>query len=378
MKVSIRERSAMFNLDPTLMEAYLMSREWRSISSNVDAGSIWLTRSGDETVEVLVPRSREARDFPLRISEALRAMAELEKRSEFEVYQDIRFAAYDMVVVSITQPQDRTDLDLSHAVALVINASDMMLATACSQVSPRPAFLWRRPRRAKDYADTLRGLQVSLDRPTVTILSPIPRPYQRPLLRGPNSDPFGRRVIAKLANAFAATQALMRNVRAIDREVVDSLIEHGVSANLYDAIIGMVSASNGIAKVRVDIRFAPVRPERNPPVFEASRQEIQVLQSLSSTLRRQAEGSGDDRIVVSGSTVGLRRPTNSRRGQITIEEQLLFGATRRVRVELEEPDYQLAARAHITRSRVRVSGILRRRGRFWLLIQPQSFSVLSG
>lgn len=104
---------------------------------------------------------------------------------------------------------------------------------------------------------------------------------------------------------------------------------------------------------------------------------IEALEKTSSGLRRQAEGGSSERIVVTGLTVGFRRPTNSRRGQITIEQELLFGAKRRVRVELAEAEYTLAARAHLTRSRVRVSGLLERHGRFWVLGDSREFSVLS-
>ena len=376
MKVSILDRHAIQSLDPSLIEAYLSSREWELHERVESGGSVWTTRFGDESVEVLVPSSHDARDFALRISEALRLIAGLEKKSELDLYQEILFAAYDMVVIRIPQSNGNPDLDLAHVVALVSNASEMLLAAACSVVAPQSAFLWRRPRRATDYAETLRGLQVGLDEPTITVLSPIPPIYRQPRFQGRELEPFGRSVITRLASALSATAELIRGSIAIDREVVDSLTEHGISANLYDAILGMLGGDDRSPKLRIEIHFAPVRAEPNPPAFEISRRDIEILQSASSSLRRQAEGSSDERTVITGFTVGLRRPTNARRGQITIEEDLLFGATRRVRVELPEADYQIAARAHVARSRVRVSGLLTRRGRFWLLAEPQGFAAL--
>ena len=377
MRVAIREKEAILSLDPALLEAYLTSREWTSVRQVGNAGNIWRIRSADEDAEVLVPNRREIRDFPLRISETLRSLAKVERRSEFDLYQEILFADKDIVAIKIPKTDDRPDLQLAQTVALATNAREMMLAAACSVVSPKAVFMWRRPRAAKSYVEKLRAIQLGLDEPTVAVLSPVPSA----LRASPRSiilEPFGRRVVAGLANAFSTTEKLFRGEVPLDSETVASLVESGISANLYDSIGGMLSTESGSAKVRIEIRFAPIRSLPNPPSFNVSSAEVSILESTSERLRHEADEQTGERTTVTGSTVGLRRPTSSRRGQVTIEQPLRFGFVRRIRLQLEEADYQLAARAHLARSRVSVSGILRRRGRFWLLDQPQGFSVVLG
>lgn len=221
--MSIHERGAILRLEPALIEAYLRSREWGSVAQVEDTGSIWTTRAGNQTFEVFVPSSHEVRDFPLRVSEALRSLAEVEHRSEFDLYQDILLAGNDLVVIRVPQSSGRADLDLSHAVALINNATEMMLAAACSAVTPQPAYLWRRPRRAIDYVGGLRALQISLDEPTATILSPVPPIARLARFQSREFDPFARSVVSGLASALLATSEIMRTNVGVDQEVAESL-----------------------------------------------------------------------------------------------------------------------------------------------------------
>src|SRR3569833_1003803 len=127
-------------------------------------------------------------------------------------------------------------------------------------------------------------------------------------------------------------------------------------------MVAMLSDSSH--EIDVEIRFAPVRPLPNPQIFKVTNESLGPLKLAASILRELGEEPSQDRIGVSGSVLNLRRPTRARRGQVVIEE---VGGERRVKVELDEPDYQLAVRAHAAQAQVRVLGVLTKRTRSWVL-----------
>ncbi len=76
-------------LDPADIEAYLIARGWeadRKASSAV-AGVYHLP--SDPEAEILLPRDRGFADYALRLSEVLQALAGAERRTAWEVLEDL-------------------------------------------------------------------------------------------------------------------------------------------------------------------------------------------------------------------------------------------------------------------------------------------------
>lgn len=125
----------------------------------------------------------------------------------------ILLAGNDMVAIRVPQANGNSDLDLHRIVTLVSDASEMMLAAACSAYSPRPAYLFRRPTQALGYVDSLRALQTTLDDPTITILSQIAPVYRTAPLE---AQPFERSVVKGLAGALMAIGEMARAEVSLD------------------------------------------------------------------------------------------------------------------------------------------------------------------
>lgn len=372
MKVSIVEAWAIQKLDPALIEAYLKNRNWAISSRVANVGTIW---SFAEHV-LFVPADHGVRDFTIRASETLQTLALIEERSEFSLYQDILFAWGDMISVRLPQRNRDADLNLSHIVMLANTANNIMLAAACSSVHPRHAHVSRRPRKALEYLNSLRAIQPSLDEPTITVLSPVSVSNRSIDKWSWRRDDFNRSVVKLLVKALEQTLQFTQREDFFTEEDYETIPENGVSANLYDAISDLLEVLEPASKLCIKIRYAPVRGEPDPDEFVFTHADLKILKAASIELRKRVEEGDESNIIIIGSTVGLRRPTHSRRGHVIIEENLHGGGTRRVRVELLDADYTLAAQAHSNRSLVRVSGILQRRGKIWLLKDPQEFKLV--
>ncbi len=76
-------------LDPADVEAYLLARGWEADrkASSAEAGVYHLP--ADPEAEILLPRDRGFVDYALRLSEVLQALAAAERRTAWEVLEDL-------------------------------------------------------------------------------------------------------------------------------------------------------------------------------------------------------------------------------------------------------------------------------------------------
>jgi hypothetical protein len=76
-------------LDPKDVEAYLLARGWEADSRASSPAVGVYHRPADTAAEVLVPRDRGFVDYALRLSEVLQAVATVERRTAWEVLEDL-------------------------------------------------------------------------------------------------------------------------------------------------------------------------------------------------------------------------------------------------------------------------------------------------
>jgi hypothetical protein len=117
------------------------------------------------------------------MSEVLHALAEVKRRSQLDVLQDIETTTADLARVRAPRrdPENGT-LPLDKAVAFVECSRDMVLAAACAAIDKRPFFA---KRKAQQYLGRVRMGQTERGSYVLTILSPVPpelRPAQGTLL----------------------------------------------------------------------------------------------------------------------------------------------------------------------------------------------------
>lgn len=76
-------------LDPADVEAYVHARGWEADQqvSSPEAGVYHLP--ADPQAEILLPRDRDFADYALRLGEVLQALATAERRTAWEVLEDL-------------------------------------------------------------------------------------------------------------------------------------------------------------------------------------------------------------------------------------------------------------------------------------------------
>ena len=173
----------------------------------------------------------------------------------------------------------------------------------------------------------------------------------------------GRPLAVRLHQALYAAREAVDYQRATGgMDAFDGAVEAGVSRELTEALIALVSGTEG---ARIGVDWAPAAGVPQDCVagvepVEFSPGDLPVLREAGARYLRE-EPSVPVRIT--GTVVRMRRP--GPRGEGSVRLRVIAGAeVPHVRITLDEEDYRIAGHAHLVGLPVRLHGRLESRGGF--------------
>ncbi|MGW4689050.1 hypothetical protein ACWEPM_29715 [Streptomyces sp. NPDC004244] len=173
----------------------------------------------------------------------------------------------------------------------------------------------------------------------------------------------GRGTVTRLHHALhAAREAVDYRRTAGGMEAFDAAVRAGVSRELADALIDLVSGSEGarIALAWAPAAGAPPGCAARPEPVDFSPGDLPALREASARYTRHEPSVP---VQVTGTVVRMRRTTPAVGGAVRL--QVLSGAdVPQVRMALDERAYRVAGHAHLAGVPIRVTGRLQRRGGF--------------
>jgi len=376
VKASVRDSQALEALRPLEIVSYLRSTGWVQQSIHPERYSVWTHANGNGSYEVVVPLTR-FRDFALRMSEVLTTLESAEQRSQLQILSDLSFSNADVVRISsdLRDTHDGT-IPLEEAVTLVQKTKEAVLAAACSAIEPRAYFAPRKFGQALDYIKRVKMGQTERGSYTVTVVSKVSPVLQQPELPIEElEEPYERRVIRTLGIAISYMKIAAENAAATGS--LDSFkqgVGSGISANLCDALVGMTGDRESVRGLEFSFSWSRTRPPRQDvlhPIF-ISPDALPVIEEAGRLLR---EISPKEEFELLGMVIKLARYPDSNVGNITVlgvvEERVHL-----VKIELHGAEYDLAVKAHDSRTPIFVMGDLVREGRSFLLRQPRSLRLV--
>jgi hypothetical protein len=378
MRAILADSDTLMAIRPLDIAAYLRFHGWRPADGESSGRAVrWLLQA-EEEYELLLPLDRAFRDFPLRLSEALKVLSAAEERSELEVLHDLTVAAVDVVRIRAqSHGVEDGSLPIEDGVALVEQSRNMMLAAACSAVEPRPQYPTRKPTRAVEYLRNLRLGQTERGSYVVTLISPVPPQLtadEEGRLFADIEEPFERRVVRTLASGLQSTKRAAASVatRADGIEVFWRGVEQGISANLCEALAEL----SGEAQRGVTISFAWSLTRPAPEALFAITFDDDAVPIISEAARVLREASPQPDVTLTGSVYRLERAgEEAGPGRISVLG-VVDGEVRRATLDLGPDDYDIAITAHRDGRIVSVRGDLVREGRGFALATPRDFRLL--
>jgi len=374
MKATITDRGTLASLRPLEVADYLRATSWRKVREQEGRASYWLKAFSDgDEIEILLPLQRTLGDYPQRMGEVLAYLEMAEQRSQLEILSDLLTSRADVIRVRRQYPDvAEGTMPIDDAVSVFSSARDMMMAAACAAVECKPYYHARRFAEASRYVDGLRIGQTERGSYVVTIQSRVPPDLT---LFDEDEDvdveePFERRVTATLATAVEAVSAAATETRI---EAFERAVEHGVSANLLQALVGLSEHGEDHSDVSLSFTWSRVRrPDEDlPNDVSLPADAMAVIGEAARVLR---ETSPREDFELKGVVIRLDRDPDAQSGEVTILGPV-EGELRKIRVELGPQPYHEAVHAHDDRLTVECYGELVKEGRSHRLRSARGFEI---
>jgi hypothetical protein len=203
------------------------------------------------------------------------------------------------------------------------------------------------------------------------VISPLPHRIEQQSLFG-MQDPFERQVTRFLSEGLhAIVEASEYALRKASTDHFRETITVGVSANLLDAVLGLMGSNRHA--VGVNFAWSPELPAVDVPVDTITFDPdfAPVIQEASKFLKQQEPSPPVDLL---GVVVALRRPEGVDQGRATLLS-FIDSRPRHVNLELTQEFYDVAILAHRERRPVTCRGELMRLGRVIVLAKITRFDL---
>ena len=372
MIVQIRDREALSSISIVALRAYLNTRGWTDTGTWGERPiSVFAREYEGRTWEILVPHRDTIGGYAENMAESVAVLAEVEKRSQLDVFYDLKGAGADVILVRSSNGLADAPLSLGQS-ATMLNAVYKMLA-ASARAADRPQAVYRGIASAnvETFLNKIQPLP-SGQGYTLTLHSPVPPEIGDQTDMGDDYVvPFSRQATYKLAEALAHIESAIEE--AVAKNTLDPFkvsVDHGVSANLCASVSELAKRGHGIS---IDLEWAHVRPASIPDShYRFSVDSAEILQQASKFLIRN-EPSHDEEIIA--QIVQLTREPHEFDGRATIVS-VWDDRTIRMNVEFDQSVYDIVNNAFRDHSTVSLLGDVHPLSKGYELRNPRNLLVV--
>ncbi len=363
MGVDIRDRRTLLAVSPAALSAYARDSGWHRGESYRAHSDVYV---GDARPEIIVPRTERLGDYASIVATLIETFAEVADQDESSIYRSLVMTDRDVIRLRVAESDDGS-VRLDAGVSLVRGAHDLVLAAACSLRQQQPVYRPGAHRAAVDLVNQMRLGQTDQGSFVVTLLTPVvPPPVQTPDAAPHDDDePFARLTTRRLFEALTATRQAAEDAVTANHGAFERTLGRGVSANLCEALAGIVEP---FSTLDVGVSWARTRPAPTPAgVVRFGRADVPVLQEAARSFRERAPRRD---VRLHGFVRRLNRSEGQDSGTISLATDI-DGQQQSVTTTLEHADYGRALQAHKDRSLVVLKGDLERARQRWRLLNPR-------
>jgi hypothetical protein len=362
MRAITLDAEALRAISPAALAAYARGQGWQKTETYGAHSDVY---GAAYKPEIVLPRTDRLGDYPTVISKLIAIFAKATEQDELATYRDLIGADRDVVRIRSFGGGGDGAIVIDAGVEMVLQSRQMLLAAACAARTPQPLFRAGANKEASDYMRRVKLGQTEHGSFVVTLLAPVPpllQPYLDPAWAEFDDEPFERQVTRRLATALDASRnatelaASGEGVNAFEKA-----IEAGVSANLCEAIAGLIEQTSG---VDISLTWARTRPA--PQAYHRiafSSNDAEILKEAARTFRSRHPKPD---VSLFGTVYKLKRDQDEVEGVVTLKA-MVDDKLQSVRAVLDQANYTVAVQAHDKKTPVIVKGDLERVGQRWQL-----------
>jgi hypothetical protein len=239
MKSGQKQRERFQRIRPLDVAAYLRFHGWKKINEKEGVFSVWVQDENlEDAGDLLLPLRPDFRDYPLRIAEVLKTLAETEGRELTEILDDLATPHHDLVTIELNDSK----VSLDDGREILRSARDLVRAAAHSAIHRRAVCPPQDPDQVLNFLGKIEICH--FDARSLQIKSPVV-----PTLEGFRGEsPYARQAIVTLLLALSRLGRATKQFAEQDTPPsVEGLVLAGVSSNLCSALIGLL----GFARTEV-------------------------------------------------------------------------------------------------------------------------------
>lgn len=362
MKAQILDEEALRAVTPVALAAFARGEGWTKTEAYGGHADVYI---GPDRPEIILPRTVRLGDYASVVSRLLGVFAKTIDRDELSTYRDLISADRDVVRVRAFGGEDDGSVQIDAGVEIVAQARDMLLAAACTARQPQPYYRAGSNREANDYMRRVKLGQTEHGSFVVTLLAPVPpllQPVQFPLDQGwarLDDEPMERMVTRRLVTALEASRTAAEMALTGDIAAFENAVVLGVSANLCEAVAGLIEQSQALD---ISVTWARTRPTPETHRTVAfSKSDSEILREAARTFRLRQPKEDE---TLFGTIHKLKRDHGETEGVITLKA-MVDGKPQAVTASLDEATYSIAVQAHEAKRPVIMTGDLKRVGQRW-------------
>lgn len=277
-----REYHTLANIPPRSLRAYAEAQGWRKVATYPGISDVYELNAESPEIRVGTSESKKFVDYPLRMWEAIWALADAENREWSAVLSDLLMSDFDAVRLRWSGDSADGAIPLDAGAALIQGSRDMLLAAACSAQRSKPAFRMGINKKAQSYMQRAQLRQTQRGSFVINIALPVPAlpiPVER--------NTFHDHVVRKLISGLSAVHKAARFAESeTDFRDFANEIPSGVSANLCGALAVMLGA-RAAESVDISVNWALSRSTaREPFAIRFDKSNVETLEGASEFLKQ--------------------------------------------------------------------------------------------
>ncbi len=374
MLVTIRDRVALESLSVLGVRAYLSSRDWVGDGpwGRRRLATLYLKEQGGKTWDLVVPNLDTVADYARRMLEIVDTLAQVEERTQLEVFYDLKNAGGDIIRLTARNGKSGQEMSLKDSSDLLSDAYDMLVAAARSVENPQAVHRGRISSDVAEYLDAVRPLPHQFDSYALALHSPAPVGV------GPQQDlgdeyhiPLARQATLQLSRALQSIiDAVGESISGDTLEPFQRAVSAGVSANLCSSVAGLAEHGHGI---EISLNWAQTRPSTFPEnLYSFSANSASILRHAAADFRRNEPSAAE---LITGHIARLERDRPEEFDGRAVILSVRDGRQVRIRVEFAEPDFVRVIQAFRDLSPIGVTGDVHREGNTFVLRNPRNLTL---
>lgn len=365
----------------TALAAYLRMHDWTKVADWTDRATVYSKTVNEREQRIWVPIRETFADYADNMERSIQLLALVENRAPDVILAELQSTASDSIRVATLHRQSEHVLSLQDAGLLFRDSLAMITAAARSVKKPRRAFRGALPTDAAAYLKSISVAPTAFSAFDLTLLSPIPPLYgvgshSARVRQMSFEHPFARRAVLRLKNGLSATQKAVADVKTHGKFTsFDNAVQEGVSANLCDAVVGLVQLSEEFGDgLSVNVRWAPTRPLNGNQLVSIpfSAHDAAIIREAGDRLRARASYT-DEHVIADVARLEREPEEFDGHAQLLAE---IDDQSRRLSVTFEPTDFNAVLAAFRERRRIELDGDLHPAGRGYELRNPRNVRLL--